>query len=308
MTNKFAYLAGYIDGDGCFYVRSYLQKPKNILAYDYSIQICSVCKEIIEYFTQEFGGSFVTRPEKRQDRKPSYLWTVKTKKSLPIAVEIQEFLNSKNEICSLFICLASSIVPSKGVKIFDDVLNRRNFLMNLIKQEIHMNDLIDEEKFNCLKTISKTIDPTPEDFAYLAGLTDSEGCFRIQHWKDKRKGRRKNFVIAFEIGNTKYSIFPWILRRFGGCIIFRKPTKKQFNPMVIWSVRSKALYPLLEKIHPFLRVKKEKCKKLMEFHEIKIPHSIGRKSEEFRKMSSEIELKREQLLEEFHILNAKGRH
>lgn len=307
MVNKHSYLSGYIDGDGCFYVRTYIQKPKNILVFDYSIQICSVCKDVIKYFYQEFGGTYVTRPEKRSNRKETYLWTIKTKKCLEVCKEIQEFLISKNETCSLVICLGSSIAPNKGLKVSRDVIEKRLSLINLIKEDIHMNDLIDEEKFNCLKTLNQSIEPTQEDYAYFAGLTDAEGCFRIQHWKDKRKGRGKNYVITFEIGNTKYPIFPWIIRRFGGNIVYRKPTKKQFNPMVIWSLRSKALYPLLEKIYPFLRVKKERCKKLMEFHEIKIP-SGDRNSEEFRNKALEIQSQREFLLEEFHVLNAKGRH
>ena len=308
MINKFAYLAGYTDGDGCFYVRTYIQKPKNILVFDYSLQICSVDKEVIEFFSQEFGGVFNLRAEKRHDRRETYLWTLKTKMSLEICKEIQEFLITKNEICSLFICLGSSIKPNKGIKVSEKILERRKFLVNLIKEEIHMNDLIDEEKFKCLRTLNKSIEPTMEDFAYLAGLIDAEGCFRIGHWKDKRIGRGKNFVIIFEIGNTKYALFPWLIRRFGGSVVYRKPTKKQFNPFVIWSLRSKALYPLLEKLYPFLRVKKERCKKLMEFHEIKIPNSVGRKSQEFKELRLKIGSQREQLLEEFHVLNAKGKH
>src|SRR5579872_4169232 len=134
MNYKFSYLSGYIDGDGCFYVRTYNQKPKNILVFDYSIQICSVDKNIIEYFSQEFGGAFSKRPEKRSNRKDSFLWVIKTKEALQIAKEIQEFLISKNEICSLFICLGSSITCNMGVKISDESIHTRNIILNEIKE------------------------------------------------------------------------------------------------------------------------------------------------------------------------------
>jgi len=307
MEHKFAYLSGYIDGDGCFYVRTYTQKPNNILVYEYSIQICSVDRNIIEYFSQEFGGSFSKRPEKRSDRKDSFLWTIKTKQALLIANEIQHFIISKKTSCLLFISLALSIIPNKGISISSIELSTRDNLIKKIKEDIHMSDLITEEKFNEVKRLHKCIDPSEADFAYFAGLTDAEGCFRIQHWTDKRENRGKNYVVAFEIGNTKYSIFPWIVSRFGGSVRFRKATKKG-KAMIIWELRSQSLVPLLEKLHPFLRVKKERCNKLIEFYKTKLPSSLGRNTPEFKRRFIDVQERRELLLEEFRMLNAKGKH
>lgn len=307
-TNKFAYLAGYIDGDGCFYVRTYIQKPKNILVFDYSIQVCSVEEDTIQYFSEEFGGVYSKRPEKRKDRKDSYIWTIKTKQSLIVANEIHNFLINKNKTCNLFLTLGNSIIPNCGISISKDIQYERTQIINQIKKEIHMHDKVTHEIYKSLKNIQKTIEPSNSDLAYLAGLIDAEGCFRIFNFQSKRPGRSRSYVPVLEIGNTKHCIFSWLLIRFGGSIIYREPNSRNHNPMIIWSHRSKALYPVLTKILPYLRVKKERCEKLIQLQETSIPNGGNRKSEEFKIRQSQIQAIRQQIYEDIHVLNAKGKH
>lgn len=307
MNHKISYLAGYIDGDGCFVVSKGIQNKKTIVYY-YSIEICSVYKEIIEYFYREYGGSFWKRPEKRTDRKDLYVWSIKTKQSLVIARQVCKHLISKKQICKFFKTLAESIKPNKGIKLSEKVIKKRDKLINKIREQIHMSDNITEENFKDLQRIKQHIDPSEKELAYFAGLSDAEGCFRIQHWKDKRKGRNDNFVISFEIGNRKYSIIHWLLSRFGGSVHYRKPTKKTFSPFAIWSLRSAQLEKILEKMYPYLIVKKERCKKIIEFNKIKISHHLNRRSPEFKIYSDKIASQRQLLLEEFKVLNAKGKH
>lgn len=307
-TNKFAYLAGYIDGDGCFFVRTYIQKPKNIMVFEYSIQICSVDKDTIQYFKKEFEGTFSKRPEKRNDRKDTYIWVVKTKQSLHVAEKIINFLISKKAICKLFIYFGNSISPNRGEKITDEVIQFRKDIFTKIKEEIHMNNNITKEIFNNFKIIKKCRDPSESDLAYFAGLIDAEGCFRIAEFQSKRTNRSRSYISTLEIGNTKSPIFPWIMERFGGTITYRSPISKNHNPMIIWSLKSKALNQILYKIYPFLRFKKERCKKLIELEETMIPNGGNRKSEEFKSKFAEIQNFRESIAVELHKLNAKGKH
>ena len=257
-TLKFAYTAGYIDGDGCFYVRTFIQKPKNILIFEYSIQVCSVDEDIIRYFSKEFGGTFNKRPEKRNDRKDSFLWSIKTKQSLCVAKHIFKFLISKKRSCELFLSIGNSIKPNCGISIPESVISQRQEIFDHIKQEIHMNDKINEENFKSLKNIKESIEPSEEDLAYFSGLIDAEGCFRIAQFQSKRVGRNRSYISVLEIGNTKLPIFPWIIQRFGGNVTYRAPTSRRHNAMVIWSLKSNALHQILDKIYPFLRVKKER--------------------------------------------------
>ncbi len=306
-TYKFAYLAGYIDGDGCFYVRTYIQKP-NILVFDYSIQVCSVDVGIIKYFKEEFNGVFNKRPEKREDRKESYLWTVKTKQSIKVAENILKYLISKKKTCKLFLSIGNSITPNCGIAISENVISNRQDIFTQIKEEIHMNDKVNEDLYKSAKNIKKSIEPTDANMAYLAGLIDAEGCFRIGQFQSKRVGRSRSYISVLEIGNTKFNIFPWLIERFGGTIVYRKPTSRNHNPMIIWSLKSKALHQILNKIHPFLKVKKERCEKLMQLRDTTIPNGGNRKSDEFKIRQSKIILERESIVEDLHKLNAKGRH
>lgn len=307
-SNKFAYTAGYIDGDGCFYVRTYIQKPKNILVFEYSIQVCSVDDDIIHFFSKEFGGTFSIRPEKRSNRKESFLWTIKTKQSLVVANHIFKYLISKKKSCELFLNIGNSIIPNCGTAITENIISTRQAIFDQIKQEIHMNDKINKESFRSLKNIKHSIKPSEEDLAYFAGLIDAEGCFRIGQFQSKRIGRSRSYISVLEIGNTKLPIFPWIIQRFGGTITYRAPTSRNHNPMVIWSLKSNALHQILDKIYPFLRVKKERCAKLMELQATTMPNGGNRKSEKFKLKQIEIQAKRKVIAEDLHKLNAKGRH
>ena len=78
--------------------------------------------------------------------------------------------------------------------------------------------------------------------------------------------------------------------------------------MIIWSLRSDALYQTLNSIYPYLRVKKERCEKLGQFHQTKMMVGGDRKSPEFNKHLVDILTTRRHLFDEFQVLNKKGRH
>lgn len=307
---KYAYLAGYTDGDGSIFCRTYIQKPSTKV-YESSLQICSVDQNICNYFFHEFKGAVHKRPEKRNNRRDSWLWYVKGKQCQSILEEMINFLILKKRISILCCSLIENVSCKRSYKrnpVSESTHQLRQNIIHQIKEEIHMNDRIDENLFQSLKDIKKIKIPSNADFAYLAGLIDAEGCFRIQHWQPKRQGRSEHWVITLEIGNSKFSIFPWLLERFGGSIIYRKPTKSRHNAMIIWSLRSDALFQILPNIYPFLRVKKERCEKLVQFHQISIPLGGDRKSQTFKNHVMDVLHTRKILFDEFQILNAKGKH
>lgn len=306
-----AYLAGYTDGDGCISCRIYIQKPKMIKVYESSIQICSVNEDICNFFKCEFYGAVHKRPEKRTDRKDSWVWYVKGNNCLNILVQIEPFLILKRKTSLLLRSLINQINSfhsSRGKSISEESHFIRESIVNQIKQEIHMNDIVDEDKFNTLKVIKKSIVPSRNDLAYLAGLIDSEGCFRIKSWQPKREGRNRSYVISLEIGNTKFSIFPWLMERFGGNVVFKKSTNQRHRPVILWSLSSDALFQFLNDISPYLRIKKERCEKLSQFHQTGFTVGGERKSDEYKKRITEVLTTREKLFEEFQVLNKKGKH
>jgi len=129
-----AYTAGYIDGDGCFYIGTYTTSNETI--YEYSIQVCSVKKESTDWLKKTFGGNIQIK-EAHGNRKIPYTWTIKGKESLEFAKAIKPYLAEKQIECSLCGELAGNVNFTR------DLLNIgiRNFsvqptLLPIIKNKI----------------------------------------------------------------------------------------------------------------------------------------------------------------------------
>ena len=303
--NNLCYLAGYIDGDGCFYLGKTIQNSKGIIVYEYSIQVLSVKKESVYFFAECFGG-YIRQKAQRPGHKIPYQWTIKTRKCFEVARDIYPFLTDKYKSCALFIEFEAYIVRNDFKVVHEDTIKQRDNIIKSIREEKHMNDFVTEDAINLLKEIKPTIEPTEEHFCYLAGLIDSEGCFRIKKWQPKGKPN-KVYTINLEIGNTRLPIFNWLMDRFGGNISFIKP-KPSKRPAAIWSISSSALFRIVNNIYPFLKVKKAVCEKIIEFHATILPNGGDRHSDEFNELYRSTLAKREVIVNDIHILNAKGVH
>lgn len=301
----FPYIAGYIDGDGCFYIGKTIQKPKLITAFEYSIQIASVKKNVLNLFKQEFGGYIRMKPYKKRHRD-SFCWTIKGQLAIKLAQKIQKFLIDKPHRCKLFVEFGELIIKNRFQKVERSLLNERNNIIDNIRKDKHMNNIITKEEIEALKDVVKTITPSKNDFPYLAGLIDSEGCFRIKKWKPKK---RPNSVynITLEIGNTKFPLMPWLVKRFGGSVVYI-PQKANKKASATWTLSAAALYKILPKIRPFLRSKQPVCDKLIEFQKTILPNGGDRHSELFRALFEKRREVRERIINEIHELNRKGSH
>lgn len=299
--NKIIYTAGYLDGDGCFYIGKTIQK-NGITVYEFSIQIVSVKIESLQFFEENFGG-FIAEKPRRPNHKQPYCWTLKGPESAFLARETFRFLRDKKTQCQLYVDLVETITPNCGVRISDVVIHRRNKIIEDAREEKHMTNFVTKENIESLKDID-IIQPAEEEFAYLAGLIDSEGCFRIKKWKPKGK---PNYVyaIALEIGNTRFPIFEFLSERFGGSITFinEKVNKKA---CAIWSISSFALSQLIPKILPYIIIKKPAAEKVIEFYATTMSNGGDRHSEEFKKLYAEKLIEREKVVDEIHKLNLKG--
>jgi hypothetical protein len=303
------YLAGYIDGDGHIGNRIYIQKPKQIKVYEISIQICSTSLDQINFFQNEFSGAFNKRPEKRTNRATSWVWYIKGKRARDIMKEIEPFLILKKIQCRLAISIVNRIEKSKsgkGNSICENEHNERKKIMDEIKKNINESNFITKDDFEEFKNITQSIVPTDEDFCYLSGLIDAEGCFRISHWYPSRPGRSMHSTIKLEIGNTRSPIFPWLMERFGGYLTFRKPSSTRQHPMIIWSISSDKLYKILPNLIKHTRLKKERAQILFEFHELGFKYPQHKKGEDFIRIRDEIISERKVLIETLHNLNKKG--
>lgn len=303
MKNLLPYIAGYIDGDGCFYAGTFQQG--NITAYEQSIQIVSVKKPVLIEFQRAFGGSIRQKPFKERHRD-AFCWTIKGPKAIDLCHLIEKFLVDKTIQCKLFIQLSTTIKPNNFQAINTSIIEIRNDIITHIRKDKSMENLVTREAIEALEHVKHTITPIEDDYPYLAGLIDSEGCFRIKKWKPKNKPNHA-YNITVEIGNTKLPVIPWLVKRFGGSVVFiaGKGTKRD---SATWTLSAAALYQILPKIRPFLISKKDVCDKLIEFQQTILPNGGDRHSELFRALFEKRRDIREKIIEEVHMLNRKGSH
>ncbi|MDQ1328103.1 MAG: 2 protein, partial [Candidatus Poribacteria bacterium] len=295
-----AYTAGYIDGDGCIYLGKFIQKPKLITVYEYSIQIVSVKREVLDWLQGIYGGSVKKKPFKEKHRD-TFCLTVKGRESAYLAQAIQFFLVEKKDQCSMLVQFSWLIHCNQFKPVDQNLLNKREELINNIRKDKHMNNLITKESIDSLTDRKLTVTPCEEDYAYLAGLIDSEGCFRIKKWKPKNKPNHA-YNISVEIGNTKLPILPWLVERFGGSVVFI-PAKTNKRSSATWTLSAAALYEILPKIGLFLTSKKEVCDKLIEFQKTILPNGGDRHSELFRALFEKRMKIRERIINEVHKFN-----
>lgn len=107
-----------------------------------------------------------------------------------------------------------------------------------------------------------------EDFAYLAGLFDGEGCVSLVRVKDERAYREfwSNFesdtytpVLKVVLASTTRSIVYYLKELFGGSISCRSSNGTNRKPLYSWCIVSSAAIDFLNSILPYLRIKKEQA-------------------------------------------------
>jgi len=115
-------------------------------------------------------------------------------------------------------------------------------------------------------------------WAYAAGIMDADGCFMIT--RHKRKTQRKNYphkvdnwswtylpclkvaMVEYEAIDLLHNILNFGTVTLDGARISRPNSK----PIYQWGIRNRTELPIfLEKVIPYLRVKKERAKFLLKY-------------------------------------------
>lgn len=288
-----AYAAGYIDGDGCFYIEKLF--TENRFRFRCFIAINSTEIENLQWFQKIFGGVLTSKAPIKQ-HKPIHRLVIKSK-SLDLFKGIEPYLVEKLDEFKIFENFRNS-----NCKEFKDSLIKE---MNILK---HHSNIIQVSIKNEVESIRNTLIPTIEDFSYLAGFIDAECCLNIN--KSKVKNRKNpTYKVLLQCNNTKSPCFYWISRRFGGQFHFidRSKYKNNRNQMC-WRLSANSLSQILEKIKPFLIHKKPVCEELIKFCKTIVPlkNTISRNSVAFATFYQPILDKREIIFHKIQTLNKKG--
>lgn len=243
----FAYAAGYIDGDGCFQVGN--QKWGSHLV------IVSIRKEPIMWFAERFDGSIRAIQPKTSSRSVSYHFRF-SNKGLDHLPKISKHLVEKYWECIAFFDFRKAI----GEEDKKPYIER----MKHLKEKAALIDYSIKEE---LTNLRNTIQPTAEDFSYLAGFIDAECSLDINRTMQTR-GKTFTYRPQLQCNNTKYPFFYWVSQRFGGQFHFLdKSHIKNCRNQMLWRISNKQLEPILHGVLPYLISKKLICEKMIELRQ-----------------------------------------
>jgi len=105
--------------------------------------------------------------------------------------------------------------------------------------------------------------------AYFAGIMDGEGWFSIQKTKRKDRGRSPSYVPTIGVGSSDKVLTDWLEKYFGGKVRYRihhhQIGKK---PIYEWRPSWGLIKPVIPKIIPYLVIKPDRAKLLMELDKL----------------------------------------
>lgn len=288
MTEQLAYLAGYTDGDGCFFIRKAKTRFRN------RFYISSTYKPVLDYFSKTYGCPVRKNHTKLSHWKQQYIWFITGVNAAILINGILPFLVEKRFQAEIFIKFIQETSKEKRYHYMEQMKEAR---LSFITE----NTISDIRNFPIIGFQNNY------EFAYLAGLIDSECSLNINKYKPKNS---KKFVYKTVLccNNSSADIFYWLHQRMGGSMTFlnRNSKNHDHSNQINWKLSGKKLFPILHEVLPYLINKKEQCKILIEFYNTTLPNGGDRQSQAFKDAYSDIITKREELVNNLHILNKKG--
>jgi hypothetical protein len=142
------------------------------------------------------------------------------------------------------------------------------------------------------------------DLAYFAGIMDGEGWFSIQKSKRKIETRSQSYMPTIGVANTDLRLIQWLIDHYGGKYYTTPPTFTQMGAKDRhqWRPLWKEIKGVIKQTLPFLVLKQERAKLLLELGELS--------SAKFRKIGVPPEnlAKRESIYLKLKELNGYKQH
>jgi hypothetical protein len=247
-----AYAAGYIDGDGCFYIGETKTSP----FFQDTFSIISTHFDNIEWFQSHFDGSINVKKSRQKNRVPSYHF-VFSKDGYGFLPRIKPFLIEKGQECDVFLKFRS---PN-----FREDRSSLLKAMKILKEESY---LIPHSLKKDIESNRDTCMPSDMDYAYLAGFVDAECSLDISKTTQKR-GKNPSYRAQLQCNNTKSPFFYWASKKFGGQFHFLdKSHLHNCRNQMIWRIANLQLDPILVGIRPYLVHKKPICEQMIELRKL----------------------------------------
>jgi hypothetical protein len=99
--------------------------------------------------------------------------------------------------------------------------------------------------------------------SYLAGYLDGEGYFGIIP-----RFHKSSYAAKIKVASTNKETIDWLKNSFGGSVNKRTFPNKNNKDAYCWTLEGKNILPFLLRIYPYLKIKREQCKLLIDFKKI----------------------------------------
>lgn len=132
--------------------------------------------------------------------------------------------------------------------------------------------------------------------AWAAGFVDGEGCIRTIDCTHKgRFTTQRWYSITIDVSQVKREPLDKFVELFGGKVLCHRD---EYGPAHVWRAYGSRALNTLEKILPYLVVKKRQAELCIEFQRTKRTHVGGR-------ISQEVHIRRKAIHYELLMLNAR---
>jgi len=104
-----------------------------------------------------------------------------------------------------------------------------------------------------------------DNLIYLAGILDGEGWIGIVKTEIRRNEKSARYYLIIAISNTSKELMDWLCSKVGGTYCLAKENRKEWKDHYKWDLTGESAYKILQKVYPYLVVKREQAKMAMEF-------------------------------------------
>jgi len=138
-------------------------------------------------------------------------------------------------------------------------------------------------------------------YAYMAGFVDANGSISIVSL-----AKTKQYIIKISVCNRDKTVIDLFKKEFSGEKVRKRiPKNVNWRPIYVWSRTSLKAKEIIEKLLPYLRIKKKQAKLTIKAQKIKssgLPNDTRWKLEKFAKRQEKLRV----LKEECNLLNKRG--
>lgn len=257
-----SYIAGLMDGDGSFSLQKLKNASKSPLYFPV-LQFGFQKKHITDILINMFGGSvFEIDPKTNKRYKQSFfLWRLRSVKNVvPCLEKLIKYLVLKKDRAQFLLDFCKNFTFIRGYEVKNEILLERE------KAYLKMGSFNDNREFKGIESTHRPLRNNENDsfWAYVAGIVESDGSFSIKKQK-YQYGQRYTPIISIDMVDP--ASIGFISKNCNQGKVHANKNKDCINGICYRLAIGKKLeiIDFLERIIPFLKVKQEQAKTLLEF-------------------------------------------